>query len=69
MRAATNIMNDDLEAAEAGLSDGKSTFHKVGQALSRRTAYVWRLMYLAARILADQVVWDICSWAKAWSPS
>jgi len=29
MGAATFIMNDDLAAAEAGLKDGKSSFHKV----------------------------------------
>ena len=29
MRAATHIMNDDLESAEAGLADGASSFHKV----------------------------------------
>ena len=30
MRAATYIMNDDLEGAEAGLTNGNSSFHKVG---------------------------------------
>lgn len=30
MRAATHIMNDDLEGAEAGLTNGNSSFHKVG---------------------------------------
>ena len=29
MRAATHIMNDDLEGAEAGLTNGNSSFHKV----------------------------------------
>lgn len=29
MRAVTHIMNDDLEAAEAGLTNGNSSFHKV----------------------------------------
>ncbi len=29
MRAATHIMNDDLESAEAGLANGASSFHKV----------------------------------------
>ncbi len=29
MRAATYIMNDDLEGAEAGLGSGNSTFHRV----------------------------------------
>ena len=29
MRAATYIMNDDLEGAEAGLTNGSSSFHKV----------------------------------------
>ena len=29
MRAVTYIMNDDLEAAEAGLTNGNSSFHKV----------------------------------------
>ena len=29
MRAVTHIMNDDLEAAEAGLTSGNSSFHKV----------------------------------------
>ena len=29
MRAATHIMNDDLQSAEAGLADGASSFHKV----------------------------------------
>lgn len=29
MRAATHIMNDDLESAEAGLTNGNSSFHKV----------------------------------------
>lgn len=29
MRAATYIMSDDLEGAEAGLEDGLSAFHKV----------------------------------------
>ena len=26
-----NIMNDDVDAAEAGLSEGNSSFHKVGR--------------------------------------
>lgn len=29
LSAATYIMNDDLESAEAGLKDGASSFHKV----------------------------------------
>jgi len=29
--AAINIMNDDVDAAEAGLSEGNSSFHKVGR--------------------------------------
>ena len=29
MRAVTHIMNDDLEAAEASLTNGNSSFHKV----------------------------------------
>lgn len=29
MRAATYIMSDDLEGAEAGLGSGNSAFHKV----------------------------------------
>ncbi len=29
MRAATYIMDDDLQGAEAGLANGNSTFHKV----------------------------------------
>ena len=29
--AAAHIMNDDLESAEAGLTDGTSSFHKVCQ--------------------------------------
>ena len=29
MRAATCIMNDDLEGAETGLGTGNSSFHKV----------------------------------------
>ena len=29
MRAVTYIMSDDLEAAEAGLANGNSSFHKV----------------------------------------
>ncbi len=29
MRAATHIMNDDLESAEASLANGTSSFHKV----------------------------------------
>ncbi|KAI9674775.1 MAG: Mitochondrial outer membrane protein iml2 [Caeruleum heppii] len=31
LRAATHIMNDDVEAAEAGLSKGNSSFHKLGK--------------------------------------
>ena len=29
MRAVTYIMSDDLEGAEAGLTNGNSSFHKV----------------------------------------
>ena len=29
MRAASYIMDDDLESAEAGLANGNSSFHKV----------------------------------------
>jgi len=35
MRAATHIMNDDLESAEAGLANGASSFHKVWIPASR----------------------------------
>ena len=45
MRAATYIMDDDLEGAEAGLASGNSAFHKV---CSRKFAglFVWRLIGL-----------------------
>ncbi|KAK4691270.1 tetratricopeptide repeat protein 39, partial [Lecanoromycetidae sp. Uapishka_2] len=33
MRAATYIMDDDLEGAEAGLAHGNSTFHKMGKGM------------------------------------
>lgn len=29
--AATHIMNDDLESAEAGLNEGDSSYHKVSE--------------------------------------
>ncbi|MCJ1245033.1 Mitochondrial outer membrane protein iml2 [Trapelia coarctata] len=31
MKAATHIMNDDLESAEAGLNEGNSSYHKLGK--------------------------------------
>ena len=34
--AATHIMDDDLESAEAGLANGNSSFHKVCQVLLHR---------------------------------
>ncbi|MCJ1314296.1 Mitochondrial outer membrane protein iml2 [Agyrium rufum] len=33
LRAATCIMNDDLEAAESGLEEGNSSFHKLGKGM------------------------------------
>ena len=41
MRAATYIMSDDLEGAEAGLEDGHSAFHKV------RLFERWNVQYQA----------------------
>ena len=46
MRAATYIMSDDLEGAEAGLANGNSTFHKVRMQSTRmpgtRLTGFWR---------------------------
>ncbi|KAL8807443.1 MAG: hypothetical protein Q9223_004337 [Gallowayella weberi] len=33
MRAANHVMNDDLQAAEDGLADGNSAFHKLGKGM------------------------------------
>ena len=65
MRAATHIMNDDLESAEAGLADGVSSFHKVRYlhyVVPDPKADVWRReeCALMTMFLVE------CRWAKGW---
>ena len=65
MRAATHIMNDDLESAEAGLTDGVSSFHKVRYLcflLPDSEADVWwREECALMKVSLVQ-----CRWAKGW---
>lgn len=62
MRAATYIMADDLEGAEAGLADGHSSFHKVRYS-SEKISNI-RLMDLKGETELMLYAWS--SWAKGW---
>lgn len=64
--AAAHIMNDDLESAEAGLTNGISSFHKVCQillfgCLGFRLIGLW-----GCRMLADEEYFGTYSWQRVW---